>query len=453
MTEVFPNTFNKGELKKEKKKLSAQEKIETTVQPTQHQIHLIKNEPILFLENEWCFWEDHYTNHDNARASKNEFENSLKMISKFNSIQGFWEKFNILPQLDKIPNNSCFHLMKSGIRPVWEDPENNNGGTFILKVKKFQTNEIWNELVLSVIGEQFGAYLEECDDICGLSIRKKQGMDFNTIHIWNRNKSGKDAIFRALKQLFPVLLDECIFYYYRVNKQQQENLNLDQHDRLKESASAPNISLEKEMIAAIKEYKEEGSNLSTTSLSANGKPKKHVSFQTQPIPIENGEKSFHTHSLDGQLEKEIIAEIKQDVQEMIDNKCDLQQKMKSDDHREKNFKLKQLANEYQPLMKSDSPVNEDVPSPPSDHLLTEVDKDIENTVVQQLKEEQKLENHELKNTIQDYFDIDLHGTNSPIPPSKHHLNGINQQLSIDSPKCKAQIKVDNLSDKPTIEKI
>ncbi|GAM22347.1 hypothetical protein SAMD00019534_055220 [Acytostelium subglobosum LB1] len=217
----FINSTAKYEDKKSKVKFVAQEKKK-------------EEDIVLPLENGWCFWEDHYVNHG-ERATQEEYMASLRQISAFQSVQDFWSEFNKLPNLSKVPNNSCYHLMKKDVRPVWEDPENQNGGVLILKVKKFLTDEIWNELVLSVIGEQFSSYLNADDDICGVSIRKKQGIDYNIIHIWNKTSSGHLCLNRALKILVPLISDGCIYQYYREHKQDMKNGNNNHINTLRKS--------------------------------------------------------------------------------------------------------------------------------------------------------------------------------------------------------------------------
>ncbi|KAN0030157.1 hypothetical protein ACTA71_009918 [Dictyostelium dimigraforme] len=212
MTEIILNSFTDKDNKKKKQIFISQEHqpqqlSSENAQPLQH-----KDEELV-LENEWSFWEDHYTNNNNSIASIDEYLKALMKLNSFSTIQAFWNCFNVIPSISKLPNNSCFHLFKKGTRPIWE--ENQDGGEFVMKVKRNQTDEVWNELVLSVIGEQFSSYLQDNDDICGISIRKKQGLDFNMIHIWNKDVKGKEHIPRAIKHLFPLLLDECIHSYYK----------------------------------------------------------------------------------------------------------------------------------------------------------------------------------------------------------------------------------------------
>ncbi|EFA74527.1 eukaryotic translation initiation factor 4E member 3 [Heterostelium album PN500] len=282
-------SLNREDKSKNKVKFVAQEKKK-------------EEEQILPLENGWSFWEDHYINHG-ERATQEEYLASLKQISSFSSVQGFWTEFNKLPHLSKVPNNSCFHLMKKDVRPIWEDPENENGGVLILKVKKYFTDEIWNELVLSVIGEQFSSYLNSDDDICGVSIRKKSGMDFNMIHIWNKTSSGQSAITRALKHLVPFLPDGCINQYYRIHAQDQsKTMKHNDHPQPIQQKDEESVELESKIDELKKELKKEISILNQIR-SAEAKLEMETSLAGTSINKEI-EKQF-----DFELEKEVEKEI------------------------------------------------------------------------------------------------------------------------------------------------
>lgn len=80
-----------------------------------------------------------------------------------------------------LPHVSDYHLFKQGIRPVWEDNENRKGGKWILRLKKGVSTRYWEDLVLAIIGDQFG---DVGDDVCGavLSIRNAE----DVLSVWTR---------------------------------------------------------------------------------------------------------------------------------------------------------------------------------------------------------------------------------------------------------------------------
>jgi len=84
------------------------------------------------------------------------------------------------------------HLHKKGIKPLWEDPSNLNGGSLTFRVPRNHTAALWLELVLTVIGEQYSAVLEslpQATEICGLSLSVRKSGD-NVISLWTSNANG-----------------------------------------------------------------------------------------------------------------------------------------------------------------------------------------------------------------------------------------------------------------------
>jgi translation initiation factor 4E len=59
-----------------------------------------------------------------------------------------------MARLSNLPNDSGFHLFQEGVKPMWEDENNKNGGRFILRLKKQYANYFWENLLIAFIGEQ-----------------------------------------------------------------------------------------------------------------------------------------------------------------------------------------------------------------------------------------------------------------------------------------------------------
>jgi len=106
----------------------------------------------IFLENNWSFWFDRYAG---PGLTVEQYAASLRHLGSFDTVQGFWKWYNNLPPIKKLGPKTSYHLMKAKIRPLWEDLDNIDGGTFSIKISKRDTDSAWLTIVLAVIGEQF----------------------------------------------------------------------------------------------------------------------------------------------------------------------------------------------------------------------------------------------------------------------------------------------------------
>lgn len=154
----------------------------------------------LLLENSWSIWYDKYAG---PGLTAQQYENALKNIGTFSSVPDFWRWFNNLPEPEKLGPRSSFHLMKKGVKPLWEDKENSSGGHLSIKIRKDQTPYVWLRLLTAVVGEQLSFAYSDSDAINGVtcSIRKTE----NVIDIWNKSARlmSTDLVLKRLKELIP----------------------------------------------------------------------------------------------------------------------------------------------------------------------------------------------------------------------------------------------------------
>lgn len=82
---------------------------------------------------------------------------------------------------ERFPNLANLHLFKEGIKPMYEDPMNESGGRWVVRVPHSRSNAVWQDCVLAVIGNQLGP---QAPELCGLvlAVRKLA----NSIRIWQR---------------------------------------------------------------------------------------------------------------------------------------------------------------------------------------------------------------------------------------------------------------------------
>ncbi|KAI1718833.1 eukaryotic initiation factor 4E domain-containing protein [Ditylenchus destructor] len=141
------------------------------------------------LKHKWTLW---FLN------SKKDLDwvKRLNNVCTFSSVEEFWSLYDSIRPPSVLPNCD-YNLFKEGIEPMWEVPQNKNGGRLIVVVEKSRTDLLdqwWLELLIALIGEQFG---DDSDEICGAvcNIRQKG----SKISLWTTNASNVDANTRIGK--------------------------------------------------------------------------------------------------------------------------------------------------------------------------------------------------------------------------------------------------------------
>jgi len=185
------------------------------LQASQQQLQTGKNQRQVYLENSWTFWYDKYIG---PKKTVEEYEAALVKIATFDCIQDFWKWHNNLPAVNMIQTSSSFHLMKCGIRPLWEDKANANGGNFSFKLPKEDVNDVWLQLSLRVIGEQFFQFIHKDDEICGITFSQRK--NDAVIAIWQRTASLVDvkSLTAVVQSFLPgVSLSDPTYRVHRAN--------------------------------------------------------------------------------------------------------------------------------------------------------------------------------------------------------------------------------------------
>jgi len=147
------------------------------------------------LRYPWTLWFMH-----RAPGEKiTDYEAAIKKIGVFTTIEEFWALYSHLRRPNELPNVSDYHLFKEGIRPVWEDDSNKEGGKWIVRLKKGLASRYWESLIIAIVSEQF----EIGREICGAVLSMRNSEDI--LSLWNRTASNnknnlriRDTIKRIL---------------------------------------------------------------------------------------------------------------------------------------------------------------------------------------------------------------------------------------------------------------
>jgi len=131
--------------------------------------------PLQFV---YTFWFSRRTPGKTTSASN--YNQNLKRIGSFASVEQFWQFYAHMVHPCDLSGHSDFHLFKQGIRPMWEEESNKNGGKWIVRLKKGLASRCWENLILAMLGEQFMVG----EEICGAVISVRYQEDI--LSLWNR---------------------------------------------------------------------------------------------------------------------------------------------------------------------------------------------------------------------------------------------------------------------------
>jgi hypothetical protein len=146
---------------------------------TQEQI----SKPLHSLRNKWTMY--YHLQNDESWAL-----DSYKVIAK-----DFQYVEDVIQLNAKIPDyalyNCMFFCMKDSIQPMWEDPQNREGGCFSYRVLNKSVPDVWRKLMSLMCGESLCVDDECSSSINGITVSPKK--NFCIIKIWLNGSKYKDV--------------------------------------------------------------------------------------------------------------------------------------------------------------------------------------------------------------------------------------------------------------------
>jgi len=129
---------------------------------------------------------------------------NLEQLGKpIKTVQEFWGYNNNTP-VSQMKMGESVYLFKQGIKPIWEDRHNIDGGSLTFIVPKEMGPDFWTRIQCMAVGEKLQDKLDKLgtgDQLCGvgLSVRFSK----HNISIWHR-----DASENSKKALLETVLEE-----------------------------------------------------------------------------------------------------------------------------------------------------------------------------------------------------------------------------------------------------
>jgi len=125
------------------------------------------------LSNKWTLWA--HLPHNTDWSIK-----SYIQICTFVTVE---ETIGVTESLPSTLIENCMlFVMKEGIKPMWEDPQNRNGGCFSYKISNKNVYKVWKDLTYVVVCSSISKNMNFVNCVTGISISPKK--NFCIIKIW-----------------------------------------------------------------------------------------------------------------------------------------------------------------------------------------------------------------------------------------------------------------------------
>ena len=147
------------------------------------------------INTPWCLW---CHSLKNPNWNKSSYDNLFTINNLLD--------YEVIKQTLQINHlqNGMFFLMRDGIFPIWEDPDNINGTFISFKLPGNRLREDFLNIILNCICENIFLDKEKFNELNGISLSPKK--EFNILKFWFRNKQKKYSTI--LKQYPPYIVDD-----------------------------------------------------------------------------------------------------------------------------------------------------------------------------------------------------------------------------------------------------
>lgn len=71
----------------------------------------------------------------------------VKVIGVVASVEQFWQLYSCLKRPAEHTTSCDYHVFRYGVKPMWEDPANAQGGKWFVRMRPEVSNRVWESAV------------------------------------------------------------------------------------------------------------------------------------------------------------------------------------------------------------------------------------------------------------------------------------------------------------------
>ncbi|EJT99384.1 translation initiation factor eIF4e [Dacryopinax primogenitus] len=123
--------------------------------------------------------------------AKDDYEANLHVIGEISTVEAFARYWNWCKPPSKLDRGCNYHFFKNGIKPMWEDQANSNGGKWVLTMRNNPSylDKCWTEILMSLVGE---LSLDPNDEVTGCVVSMRSRID--RIQLWLRERNDVEKV-------------------------------------------------------------------------------------------------------------------------------------------------------------------------------------------------------------------------------------------------------------------
>lgn len=125
------------------------------------------------------------------------YETQIKRIAKVTTGEEFWAVFSHMKRPSYLSNQRALHIFRGDSRAMREDPDQINGGSFLVRVSRVLADYYWESLCTNLVCGNMDP------DVVGAIISAKQ--NYYNIYFWHQTAGDEELRMRICSQFCTLL--------------------------------------------------------------------------------------------------------------------------------------------------------------------------------------------------------------------------------------------------------